>query len=126
MSAYGLNDVIELRNPDSEEELFNKVLLATEEKLAWLGYMWSPTKAASTLDLTRLVEPNCGVGQNPEDGCGYDDSRVRIAVHRAWLPKLPIWSSCSENGTSKSPRCSWRRDASKRLVEVSRKRLCAI
>jgi len=81
VSAYGLNDVIELRNPGSEEELFNKVLLATEEKLAWLGYMWSPTKAASTLDLTRLVEPNCGVGQNPEDGCGYDDSRVRIAVH---------------------------------------------
>lgn len=79
--AYGLDDVIELRNPGTEEEFFNKLLLATEGKTAWLGYMWSPTKAASTLDLTRLVEPNCDVGQNPEDGCGYDDTRVRIAVH---------------------------------------------
>ena len=61
--------------------LFNKWLLAHENGLAWLGYMWSPTRAASTLDLTRLVEPSCAVGQNPEDGCGYDDSRVRIAVH---------------------------------------------
>lgn len=79
--AYGLDDVIELRNPGSEEELFNRVLQANEDKLAWLGYMWSPTKTASTLSLTRLEEPSCDVGQNPEDGCGYDESRVRIAVH---------------------------------------------
>ena len=79
--AYGLDEVIELRDPGTEAEFFNKVLLAAEGRTAWLGYMWSPTKAASTLDLTRLVEPTCDVGQNPEEGCGYDDSRVRIAVH---------------------------------------------
>jgi glycine betaine/proline transport system substrate-binding protein len=79
--AYGLDDVIELRDPGSEEALFAEVLQATEERRAWLGFMWSPTKAASTLNLTRLIEPTCDVGQNPEDGCGYDASRVRIAVH---------------------------------------------
>ena len=79
--AYGLNDVIELRDPGTEEELFDKVLQANKEGKPWLGYMWSPTKVESTLELTRLVEPTCGVGQNSEDGCGYDESRVRVAVH---------------------------------------------
>jgi hypothetical protein len=42
--SYGLSDVIDLRNPGSLEELENKVILATEDGLAWLGYMWSPIK----------------------------------------------------------------------------------
>ena len=87
--AYGLDDVIELRDPGSEEALFKEVLQATEQRRAWLGFMWSPTKAASTLAFTRLVEPNCDVGQNPEDGCGYDDSRVRIAVHPSLVAGAP-------------------------------------
>ncbi|HAI07825.1 MAG TPA: hypothetical protein DCM17_00725 [Dehalococcoidia bacterium] len=87
--AYGLDDVIELRDPGSEEALFKEVLQATKERRAWLGFMWSPTKAAPTLAFTRLVEPNCDVGQNPEDGCGYDDSRVRIAVHPSLVAGAP-------------------------------------
>ena len=41
------------------------------------------------MDSTRLEEPKCNVGQNPEDGCGYDDSRVRIAVHQSLVAKAP-------------------------------------
>jgi len=87
--AYGLDDVIELRDPGSEEPLFKEVLQATKERRAWLGFMWSPTKTASTLAFTKLVEPNCDVGQNPEDGCGYDDSRVRIGVHPSLTAGAP-------------------------------------
>ena len=81
--------MIGFRDPGSEEGLFKEVLQATKERRAWLGFMWSPTKAASTLAFTRLVEPNCDVGQNPEDGCGYDDSRVRIAVHSSLVAGTP-------------------------------------
>ena len=42
--AYGLDDVIELRDPGSEEGLFKEVLQATKEHQAWLEFMWSPTK----------------------------------------------------------------------------------
>ena len=70
--AYSLDDVIGLRDPDPEGALFPEVLEATKERRAWLGFMWSPTKAASTLNPTRLIEPICDVGQNPEDGYEYD------------------------------------------------------
>jgi len=87
--AYGLADVIQLRDPGSDEELFNKVLLANENQLPWLGYMWGPTVASSRVDLTPLEEPSCDVGQDPEDGCGYDASRVRIAVHPDLVSDAP-------------------------------------
>ena len=87
--AYGLDDVIELRDPGSAEELFNKVLLANESQLPWLGYMWGPTIASSKVDLTPLEEPRCDVGMSPEDGCGYDASRVRIAVHPSLISDAP-------------------------------------
>ena len=89
MRAYGLYDVIELRDPGSKEALFPEVLEATKKRWAWLGFMWSPTKAESTLNLTRLIEPIRDVGQNPEDGCGYGASRVRIAVNPSLVAKGP-------------------------------------
>ena len=89
MRAYGLDDVIELRDSGSEDALFKEVLQATKQRRAWLGSMWGPTKAGSTLAFTRLVEPNCGLGQNPEDGCGYDDSRERIGVHPSLAAGAP-------------------------------------
>ena len=79
--AYGLDEVIELRDPGSDQALFDKLQLAYESKQPWLGYMWGPTRISSSMDLTRLEEPRCAVGQDPEDGCGYDASQVRIAVH---------------------------------------------
>lgn len=88
VNAYGLSDVIELRDPGSNEALFDKLRLAYETKEPWLGYMWGPTRVSSSMDLTRLEEPRCAVGQDPGDGCGYDSSRVRIAVH----PSL-IWDA---------------------------------
>ena len=87
--AYGLADVIQLRDPGSAEELSNKVLLANESQLPWLGYMWGPNIASSRVDLTPLEEPRCDVGMSPEDGCGYDASRVRIAVHPSMVSAAP-------------------------------------
>lgn len=87
--AYGLDDVIELRDPGSDEELFNKVLLANENQLPWLGYMWGPTIVSSNVDLTPLEEPRRDVGMSPGDGCGYDASRVRIAVHPSMVSAAP-------------------------------------
>jgi len=51
--------------------------------------MWGPTITSTSMDLTRLEQPRCQVGMSPEDGCGYDDSQVRIAVHPSMVSKAP-------------------------------------
>ena len=81
VKAYGLSDVIDMRDPGSDQALFDKLRLAYETKEPWLGYMWGPTRVSSSMDLIRLEEPRCKVGMAPEDGCGYDDSQVRTVVH---------------------------------------------
>ena len=73
VSAYGLDNVIQLRDPGSYDVLIEKLLLANESKTPWLGYMWGPTIASRSVDLIRLEEPTCDVGMSPKDGCGYED-----------------------------------------------------
>ena len=87
--AYGLDGVIELRDPGSSEALVEKLLLANESRLPWLGFMWGPAIVESRVGLAPLEEPLCAVGMSPEDGCGYDASRVRIAVHHSLIFAAP-------------------------------------
>ena len=89
VEAYGLGDVIELKDAATSEELLASLRTAYERKKPWLGYMWGPTKIDEELKLIRLDEPNCEVGQSPQEGCGYDDSRVRIVVHPGLLEDAP-------------------------------------
>jgi len=89
VKAYDLGDVIELKEAATSEELLASLRKAYKQRKPWLGYMWGPTKIDEELELTRLAEPNCEVGQSPEGGCGYDDSRVRIVVHPKLLEDAP-------------------------------------
>ena len=87
--AYGLDDVIELRDPGSPEALVEKLQLANESRRAWLGFMWGPTLVESRVGLTPLDERTCAAGQHPKDGCGYNLARVRIAVHPSLISNAP-------------------------------------
>ena len=72
--AYGLDDVIELRNPPSAAALDASLLNAYEKGDPWLGYTWEARRITMELDLTRLVEPECVAEQEPADGCVYPDA----------------------------------------------------
>ena len=87
--GYGLDDIIELKDPGSQAGLFASLTGAYEKGDAWLGYLWGPTQPSAELELTRLEEPACGVGEEPGSGCAYPVSAVRIAVHPTLLPRAP-------------------------------------
>ena len=90
VKAYGLDDIIEFQDPGSTAALFASLEGAYAKKEPWLGYMWGPsTKPTVELDLTRLEEPQCGVEQQPADGCAYPDVRIRIAVHPGLVERAP-------------------------------------
>ena len=87
--SYGLDDVLELKGPGSQAGLFASLQGAYDKGEPWLGYLWGPTQPSSELDLTRLQEPTCGVGQEPGDGCGYPVAKIRIAVHPTLIERAP-------------------------------------
>ena len=81
VEAYGLGDLLEIKDPGSQAGLFASLEGAYAKGEAWLGYLWGPSKPAAELDLTLLEEPACGVGQEPIAGCAYGIASIRIAVH---------------------------------------------
>ena len=89
VKAYGLDDIIEFQDPGSQASLFASLQGAYAKGEPWLGYLWGPTQPAAELDLTRLEEPVCAVGQGPADGCGYPTAKVRIAVHPTLVGRAP-------------------------------------
>ena len=89
LTAYGLDDVITLKDPGSQAGLFASLQGSYEKGEYWLGYLWGPTQPSSELELTRLEEPACGVGQDPGDGCGYPTALIRIAVPPTLIGRAP-------------------------------------
>jgi glycine betaine/proline transport system substrate-binding protein len=79
--AYGLSDLLEMKDPGSQAGLFASLEGAYTKGEAWLGYLWGPSKPAAELDLTLLEEPACAAGQDPKTGCAYPTAFIRIAVH---------------------------------------------
>ena len=89
VTAYGLGDVIELKDPGSAAGLFASLEGAYQKNEPWLGYLWGPTKPAAELDLTVLEEPDCAPGAGPETGCAYPTSLIRIAVYPTLVERAP-------------------------------------
>ena len=89
VKAYGLDDIITLQDPGSQASLFASLEGAYAKGEPWLGYLWGPTQPAAELDLTRLDEPACAAGADPDSGCGYPVANIRIAVHPTLVPRAP-------------------------------------
>ena len=87
--SYGLDDIITLQDPGSQASLFASLTGAYQKGDAWMGYLWGPTQPDAELDLVRLEEPACAVGQEPGDGCGYPTANIRIAVHPTLVGRAP-------------------------------------
>ena len=90
VTAYGLEDVVDVVDPGSGAALFADLEGAYARGDNWLGYIWGPTKPTATLDLYRLEEPEwteeCW---NGDQGCAYPSSEVRIAVNTSLLDRAP-------------------------------------
>ena len=89
VKAYGLDDIITLQDPGSAAGLFASLEGAYAKGEPWLGYLWGPTLPSVELDLTRLEEPECAAGAEPESGCGYPVAQIRIAVHFTLVRRAP-------------------------------------
>ena len=88
--AYGLEDVIDLRNPGSGAGLFADLEGAYQRGDNWLGYLWGPTKPAAELDLTLLEEPEYSDACWADDqGCAYPSASVLVAVHSSLPARAP-------------------------------------
>jgi glycine betaine/proline transport system substrate-binding protein len=86
VSAYELEDSVQLLRPDSGRELFSSLEEAYARREPWLGYMWSPTRTAVELDLTALEEPPYSVQcWETDKACAYPTAQIVIGVH----PSLP-------------------------------------
>ena len=81
VKAYGLDDIIALKDPRTLADRFQLLWRAEERGEPWLGYLWSPSDPAIALDLTRLAEPACAAGAGPETGCGNPAQLTRIVAH---------------------------------------------
>ncbi len=89
IAAYGLEDVIELRDPGTQAGLFASLQGAYLKGDPWLGYLWGPTKPSNELDLTLLEEPAAEGCANPGDGCAFPPAEVLIAVNTDLIAEAP-------------------------------------
>ena len=89
VKAYGLDDIIVLKDPGSQASLFASLQGAYSKGEPWLGYLWGPTQPSAELDLTILEEPTCASGQAPTDGCGYPTANIRLVVHPTLVQRAP-------------------------------------
>ena len=90
VSGYGLEDVIDLVDPGSAEDLFASSADAYIGKKPWLGYLWGPTQPAAVFDLTVLVEePYSDQCWATHKRCAYNVAKIRKAVHPSLTQEAP-------------------------------------
>ncbi len=89
ITAYGLDDVVELRDPGTQAGLFASLEGAYLKGDPWLGYLWGPTKPSNELDLTLLEEPAAEGCANPGEGCAFPPAEVLIAVNTDLIGEAP-------------------------------------
>lgn len=81
IEAYGLNDIIVLKEPGSRLDLFNSHWNAEGRGEPWLGFLWSPSQGSVGQSVTLLEEPPCLDGAEPESGCSHPAELTRIVAH---------------------------------------------
>ena len=86
ITAYGLDDHVEIINPGDGAAMNADLYGAYEKQEPWLGYQWGTNDPALKLDLVRLEEPaysdECWFTTK---ACAYEDATILIAVN----PNLP-------------------------------------
>ena len=89
IASYGLEDVVELRDPGTQAGLFASLQGAYLKGDPWLGYLWGPTKPSNELDLTQQEEPAADGCANPGEGCAFPPAEVLIAVNTDLIIEAP-------------------------------------
>lgn len=90
ITAYGLDDHVQIVNPGDGAALNADLYGAYEKEEPWLGYQWGTNAPALELDLVRLEEPaysdECWLTTK---ACAYQDATILIAVNPDLLARAP-------------------------------------
>ena len=90
VTAYGLDDHVQIVNPGDGAALNADLYGAYEREEPWLGYQWGTNAPALELDLVRLEEPaysdECWLTTK---ACAYQDATILIAVNPDLLTRAP-------------------------------------
>lgn len=90
MESYGLNDLVDVVPPASQDALFADLDGKYSRQEPWLGYMWGTADPALVLDLVRLEEPpyteECWATTK---ACAFEDAAILIAVHPSLVHNAP-------------------------------------
>lgn len=95
VSAYGLDDVIEIINPGSGEALQAEVRSAIEKKEPVLFYYWGPTTLSYTIDTEmggyKILEepPYTAACWAADKGCSYPVAEVLIVLRNDLIAQAP-------------------------------------
>ena len=83
IEAYGLSDIVELRDPGTMGALDAAIEGAYLKEEPVLFYYWGPTKLANTLDMRVLEQPDPSecADNDPALGCGFPTAEILIALH---------------------------------------------
>ena len=87
--SYGLEDVIELRDPGDFGGLNAAIQGAYKKQQDILFYYWGPTTLSHELDMVLLEEPPASDCADPGEGCAFPAAEVLIAVTPNMIAKAP-------------------------------------
>lgn len=87
---YEVGEYLHVISPTGEKSLFEDIHEYYRDRRPWIGFMWSPTEPAHTLDLYRLEEPEYSDECWATDkACAYPPNDIRIGVNRKMADRAP-------------------------------------
>jgi glycine betaine/proline transport system substrate-binding protein len=91
LTAYGLEEHVELRDPGTSGALAAAIEGAYKRQEPILFYYWGPTKLASQLDMRRLNQPDPSECPNndPVHGCEFPAAQIMIAMNTSLVDEAP-------------------------------------
>ena len=88
--SYEVGEYLHVISPSGEQSLFEDIHKYYRDRQPWIGFMWSPTEPAHSLDLYRLEEPEysdeCWADNK---ACAYPQNDIRIGVSRTMVERAP-------------------------------------
>ena len=88
--SYGVEEYLHVISPSGQQSLFEDLHENYREGNPWLGFIWSPTEPAHSLDLYRLEEPEYTDECWATDmACEYPRNDIRIGVAKSLVDRAP-------------------------------------
>ena len=88
--SYEVGEYLHVISPSGQQSLFEDLHEYYRDRKPWIGFIWSPTEPAHSLDLYRLEEPEYTDECWASDmACAYPRNDIRIGVNQRLLDRAP-------------------------------------